>query len=81
MANCKFCGKAVISGLVVHRQCWESELEKAMHEICDGYCQWPKEDQGKEELKKHCVTCPLIRLVTRSVWVGSPASGTAAGPS
>ena len=51
MAKCKFCGKAVISGLVVHRQCWESELEKAMHEICDGYCQWPKEDQGKEELK------------------------------
>lgn len=72
MANCKFCGKAVISGFVVHRQCWESELEKAMHEICDGYCQWPKEDQGKEdqgkeELKKHCVTCLLIRLVTRSV--------------
>ena len=67
MANCKFCGKAVISGFVVHRQCWESELEKAMHEICDGYCQWPKEDPGKEALEKHCVDCPLIRLLNRSV--------------
>ncbi len=63
MAICKFCGKPVLAGPTMHRECWEEETEKVAEIFCDSYCRWPLECQSQEELEAHCDSCQLIALV------------------
>ena len=62
MAVCKFCGKSVPAANVWHGSCWEKAMEKTAEEFCEDYCRFPRE-LSEEELREHCDSCALIKLV------------------
>lgn len=64
MANCKFCGKPVRSGTVMHSACWETAVKKTAEIFCADYCRYPRECQDEDSLHEfHCDNCPMLRLV------------------
>lgn len=66
MPNCKFCGQAVKTAPVFHPACWQSEVEDAISEFCDNYCQLPHK-YGQDELYEKCDNCPVARLLSLGV--------------
>jgi hypothetical protein len=63
-ARCCICGKPVPAANVMHGGCWERRVEEAAQIFCDGYCRWPLECGGRDELEAHCDACALIQLGT-----------------
>lgn len=64
MANCKFCGKPVISGKVFHAACWEKmTLASITEQFCDQYCRFPRECHDDAALARHCDNCVLIKVL------------------
>ena len=67
MATCKFCGRPVLAGRVVHTQCWEETIKKIANEFCDEYCRFPRECKHEEDLAEHCDNCQMISLANVGV--------------
>ena len=64
MANCKLCGKRVVSARVMHTECWEHEARELAEIFCDSYCRWPAECESEDELMSgHCDSCHLVRVL------------------
>lgn len=66
MASCKFCGQPVTAAPVFHPACWQSQVEEAISEFCDEYCQFPYK-YGQDELDETCDNCPVARLLSLGV--------------
>jgi len=63
MANCRICGKPVLTATVRHAACWEREAERLAEEFCDGYCRWMRECTEEDELEEKCSKCPLEKMI------------------
>ena len=63
MAKCKFCGQPVKAAPVFHPACWEQRANKAMEELCDEYCRFPREIEDHDDLIDHCSECVAAELL------------------
>lgn len=68
MERCKFCGKAVSSGIVYHSWCFESEFLNCAHVFCNTLCKLKEQFHGDEKLQAECEKkCPLIELLDMGI--------------
>lgn len=61
MANCKICGRQVVTGPVMHQECLERLMVETAEQFCDNYCRWPL--TNADLLEAHCESCPMEQLM------------------
>lgn len=61
MANCKICGRPVVTTPVMHDECLEHVVTEVAEQFCDNYCRWPL--TSADLLDEHCRCCPMDRIM------------------